>query len=96
MRNNSVQAISFCLTMFSSVTRRIRSLRLEITLFLVYNEFSTAYSSSAEKFHMFQPDKISDMIKDKPFADDKNLQYAENDNCLSKGRKHCGKRRKCW
>ena len=40
-------------------------------------------------------DKILDQSKLKAFADDK-ICYRKMEIWFGKGRKHCGKRRKCW
>ena len=41
-------------------------------------------------------DKILDQSKLKAFADDKINVKKKNEICSGKGRKYCGKRRKCW
>ena len=47
-------------------------------------------------FNSLTNDKFLDRSKLKAFADDK-LNLAEKiEICFGKGRKHCGKRRKCW
>ena len=40
--------------------------------------------------------KISDWSKFNAFADDKIELTEKIEICFGKGRKHCGKRRKCW
>ena len=41
-------------------------------------------------------DKMLDLSKLKPFADDNLNVNKKKEICFEKRRKHCGKRRKCW
>ena len=52
--------------------------------------------SAMSFFNTLPNDKIVDLSKSKAFADDK-INVAEKLKFVFwKGRKHCGKRRKCW
>ena len=63
-------------------------------------EFGRVYNLSFRKglrnwsFNSLPNDKILDWFKLKAFADDKFESKIKI--CFGKGRKHCGKRRKCW
>ena len=48
------------------------------------------------EFSSLPNDKILDWYKMKPFADDKKKRTKELKLVLKWGRKHCGKKRKCW
>ena len=47
-------------------------------------------------FNSLPNDKILDWSKVKAFADDKRNVIEKLKFVFGKGRKHCGKRRKCW
>ena len=49
------------------------------------------------QLHSLPNDKNLDHFKLIVFADDKiNVTPKKNEICEGKGRKHCGKKRKCW
>ena len=50
---------------------------------------------SFSRLNCLPNNKILDWSKLKGFADDK-VKVAEVEICIEKGRKQCGKRRKCW
>ena len=49
-----------------------------------------------EQFNSLPNDIFLDRSKLKACADDKINMNKKIENCFVKGRKHCGKRRKCW
>ena len=58
--------------------------------------YSLSYLQSKPRIRLTPKNKFLNCSKLKAFADDKNKCNLKTDILVRMGRKHCGKKRKCW